>query len=114
MISTKNLQTLYSKLVKNNVFDSKSHNERKCILSYSDLLKLSSNELADCKVKIMQLTTQVNNIFTILDQLKPKYTKRDIIHSQHNFLLGNSVKEIEAIKINMAILAENQDILRKH
>ena len=45
----KNLQTLYSKLVTNNVSDSKSYNERQCILSYSALLKVSSDDLADCK-----------------------------------------------------------------
>ena len=55
----KNLQTLYSKLVTNNVFDMKSHNERQHILIYPALVKLSSNKLADCKFQIMQLTSQV-------------------------------------------------------
>ena len=47
-----------------------------------------------------------------LDQSNPKCTKGGIIHSIFNFLLGNSnsAKEINAIKNNMAILKENQDI----
>ena len=61
-----NLQTLYSKSVTNNVFDSKSQNQRQCILSYLALLILSYDELVDCKVEIMQLTIQVDNIFATL------------------------------------------------
>ena len=69
--------------------------------------------LSDCKVQIMQLTKQVDNIFATLGQSNPKHTKRGIIHSLFNFLFGNpnSAKEIKAIKNNMAILKENQDIL---
>ena len=39
--------------------------------------------------------------------------KKGIIHSLFNFLFGNpnSPEEINAIKNNMAILEENQDIL---
>ena len=62
-----NLQTLYSKVVMNNIYDSKAHNERQCILSYWALLKLRSNKLANCKVQIRQLITQVDNIFTTID-----------------------------------------------
>ena len=58
----KYLKTLYSKLVINNIFHSKSHNERQCILSYSALLRLSSEELVNHKVQIVQLTIQVDNI----------------------------------------------------
>ena len=107
-----NLRTLYLKLVTNNIFDSKSCNERQHILSYLALLKLSSDELGDCKVQIIQLTTQVD-IFATLDQSNLKCTKRGIIYSLFNILFGNSNsdKEIEAIKNNMAILKENQDIL---
>ena len=85
-----NLKTLYSELVLNKIFDSRSHNERQCILSYSALLNSSPEEFADCKVQIMQLTNQVDNIFAILDQSNPKHTKRGIIHSLFNFLFGNS------------------------
>ena len=57
-------------------------------------------ELANCKVQIMQFTKQVDNIFATLDQSNPKYTKRGIIYSLFNFLFGhsNSAKEIKAIK----------------
>ena len=108
-----NLKTLYSKLVINNIFDSRSHNERQHILSYSALLNSSFEEPADCKIQIMQLTGQVDNIFTTFDQSNPKCTKRGVIHSLFNFLLqnSNSTKEIAAIKNNMAILKDNQDIL---
>ena len=61
----------------------------------------------------MQLTSQINNIFATLDQTGPKHAKRGVIHSVFNFLFGdsNSTEEINAIKNNMAILKENQDIL---
>ena len=61
----------------------------------------------------MQFTKQVDNKFTTLDQSNLKCTKRGIIHSLFNFLFGNSNsdKEIKAIKSNMAILQQNQDIL---
>ena len=61
----------------------------------------------------MQLTSQVDSILATLDQSSPKCTKTVIIHSLFNFLFGNlnSAKEIKAIKNNMAILKENQDIL---
>ena len=110
-----NLETLYSKLVINNIFDSRSYNKRQCILSYSALLNSSFEELADCKVQIMQLTSQVDNIFATLDQSYPKCTRRGIIHSLFKFLFGNSnsADEIEAIKVNMAVLKENQDLLKK-
>ena len=60
----------------------------------------------DCKSQIMQLTSQVDNIFATLGQWDPKCTKRGIIHFLSIFLLGNSnsAKEINAIKNNMAIL----------
>ena len=58
-----NLKTLYSTLVINNVFDSRSHDERQCIFSYSALLNSSFEELVDCKALIMQLTSQVDNMF---------------------------------------------------
>ena len=108
-----NLKILYSKLLTNNVFDRKPHNERQHILSYSSLLKLSSDKLVDCKFQITQLTSQVDNIFATLNQSNPKCTKRGIIYSLFNFIFGNSnsAKEIRAIKNNMAILKENQDIL---
>ena len=95
-----NLKTLYSKLVTNNNFDNKSYDARQCILSYSALLTLCSDELPECKLQIAQLTGQVNNIFTTLDQSKPKSTKRGIIHSLFNFLFGtsNSAEEITTIK----------------
>ena len=67
----------------------------------------------DCKFQIMQWTSQVNNIFSTLDQTNQKCTKRGIIHSLFNFLFGdtNSAEEIDAIKNIIAILEENQDIL---
>ena len=109
----KNLKTLYSKLVTNNDFDNKSYDARQCILTYFTLLKLCSDELVDCKFQIMQLTSQVDNIFATLDQTGPKHAKRGIIHSLFNFLFGspNCAEEINAITNNMAILEENQDNL---
>ena len=94
-------------------FDCKSHDVRQHILSYSALLELCSDKFLDCKSQIMELTSQVDNIFANLDQSDPKCTKRGIIHSLFNFLFenSNSAKEINAIKNNMAILKENQDIL---
>ena len=55
----------------------------------------------------------MNNIFVTLDQTGPKCANRGIIHSLFNFAFGdsNSPEEINAIKNNMAILEENQDIL---
>ena len=63
--------------------------------------------------KIAQLTTQVSNISTTLDQTSLKHAERGIILSLLNFLFGNpnSLAEINVIKNNMAILEENQDIL---
>ena len=62
---------------------------------------------------VTQLTSQVDNIFATLDQTGPKCAKRGIIHSLFNFFFGdpNSTEEINAVKNNMAILEENQDIL---
>ena len=98
---------------KDNDFDHKSCDVRQHILTYLTLLKLYSNELMDCKFQIMKLTSQVDNIFATLDQTNPKGTKRGKIHSLFNFLFGdsNSSEEINAIKNNIAILEENQDIL---
>ena len=67
----KTLKTLYSKLVTNNNFDHKSYDVRWCILTHWTLLKLCSDELMDCKFQIIQLTSQVNNIFAALDQTNP-------------------------------------------
>ena len=63
-------------------------------------LKLYSDELADCKFQITQLTSHVENIFATLDQSNPKLTKRGIIHSLFNFIFGNpkSAEEINGIK----------------
>ena len=65
------------------------------------------------KAQIMQLTKQVDNIFSTLDHSNSKCTKRGINHSIFNFLFGdsNSAKEIIAIKNNMTILEQKQDIL---
>ena len=110
-----NLETLYSKIVINNVFDPRSHKERQHILFYLALLDSSFEELADCKVQNMQLTKQEDNIFATIHQSNPKCTKRGIIHSLFNFLLGNSnsANEIKAIKNNMVILQQNQNILNR-
>ena len=77
------------------------------------LLKLCSDECADCKFQITELTSQINIIFAFLDQTGLKCTKRGIIQSLFIFLFGdpNSTEEINIIKNNMAILEENQDIL---
>ena len=64
----KNLKTLYSDLVINNDFDNKLYDVRHHILTYLALLKLCSDELADCKFQITQLTSQINDIFATLDQ----------------------------------------------
>ena len=71
---------------------------------YSALLKLCTDELADCKSQINQLTTQVNYILTTLNQTKdtnPKHNRRCVIHSLFNFLFGdpNGSADIEPIKI---------------
>ena len=108
-----NLKALYSKLVSNNEFAHKSYDVKQCVLKDLALLKLCTDELVVCKLQIMQLATQINNIFVTLDQTGPKYTKRGIIHSLFNFIFGNpnSSAELNTIKNNMAILEENQDIL---
>ena len=111
-----NLTILYSKLVNDNDIDYKSYDARQCVLMYSALLKLCTDELTDCKSQIKQLTTQANHILTTLDQTNntnPKHAKRGIIHSLFNFLFcnPNSSADIESIKNNMAILEENQDVL---
>ena len=108
-----NLKILYSQVVTNKVFDSKSHNERQHTFSYLALLQLFANKHADCKFQIRHLTSQRDNILTTLDQSNPKCTIKGIIHSLLNFLFGNSnsAKEIETITDNMVILKENQDIL---
>ena len=108
-----NLTILNSKLITNNDLDHKSYDVRQCVLTFSALLKLCTDELTDYKSQINQLTTQVNHIFATLDQINPKCTKRGIIHSLFNFLFGdlNSLAEIISIKNNMVILEENQDIL---
>ena len=92
----KNLETLYSKLVINNIFYSRSHSKRKCIMSYSVLFNSSFEELVYCEIQIMQVDT----IFTTLDQSNPKHTKRGIIHSLFNFLFRNlnSAEEIKQSK----------------
>ena len=61
----------------------------------------------------MDLPTQLHNTFNTLDQSKHSCTKYEIIHSLFNFLFGttSSTEEINAIKINIAILKGNQDIL---
>ena len=59
----KNLKTLYSKFVTNNDFYHKSYGVIQHVLTYLALLKLCTDELADCKTQIMQLTTQINSIF---------------------------------------------------
>ena len=86
---------------------------RQHILTYLALLKFHSGEFADWKLQIMQLISQINNIFATLDQTGPKCTKRGIIHSLFNFLFGdpNSSVEINTINNNMVILQESQDIL---
>ena len=108
-----NLTILYSKLVTNNKQDHKSYDVRLCVLMYSALLKLCMDEITDCKSQITQLITQVIHIFSTLDQTIPKHAKRGKIHSLFNFFFGNpnSLAEIKAIKNNMAILEEDQDVL---
>ena len=108
-----NMKALYSKLVINKDFDHKSSDIRQCALTYLALLKLCTDECADCKSQITQLTTQINNIFATLDQTGPESAKRGIIHSLFNFSFGdpNSSAEINAIKNYMTILEENKDVL---
>ena len=67
---------MYSKLVNNNDLTHKSYDVRQHVLMYSSLLKLCRDELTDCKSQITQLTTQVNHIFTTLDETNPKCAKR--------------------------------------
>ena len=109
----KKLKTLYSVLVTNNDFDHKSYDVRQYILTYLSLLKLCSDELMDCILQIMELTSEIKNIFAILDHTDTKLAKRGVIHLLFNFLFGNpnSAEEINTFKNNMAILEENQDIL---
>ena len=86
---------------------------RQHVLNYLGLLKFCTDGLTDCKSQIMQLTTQINNIFATLNQTGQIHAERGIIHFLFNFLFGNpnSLAEINAVKNNMAILEENQDIL---
>ena len=44
-------------------------------MSYLALLKLCSDKLSDCKFQIMQLTSQIDNIFTTLYQSNPNARK---------------------------------------
>ena len=109
-----NLTTLYAQLISDD--NQKSYNVRKWVLTYSAHLKLCTDEFADCKSQINQLTTKANWILTTLDQTKdtnPKHNKRGVIHSIFNFLFGdtNGSADIEAIKDNMTMLQENQDAL---
>ena len=55
------------------------------------ITELKFNELAGCKFQVMQLTSQVDNIFTTLDQSNPKCTKRGIIYSLFNFYLETQI-----------------------
>ena len=71
-----NLKALYSKLVTNNEIDHKSYDVRQCVLTYSALLKLCMDELADCKCQIAQLTTLVNNIFDSRSNWPKMHQKR--------------------------------------
>ena len=57
-----NLTILYSKLDTNNDLDHKFYDVRQCVLTYSALLKLCTDELTDCKSQITELTTQSNHI----------------------------------------------------
>ena len=97
----------------NNNYNHKSYDTNQWNLSYLPLLTLCSDEIPDCKLQITELNSQVNNIFTKLDQSKHNCTKRGIIHSLFNFLFGtsSSAEEITAINNNMEILKGNQDIL---
>ena len=101
------LTTVCSKLGDDNDINHKSYDIRQCVLMYSALLKLCTDDLIDCKSQINQLTTQFNHILTTLDQTKdnPKCTKRGMIHSLFNFLFGNvnCSADIESIKNNMVI-----------
>ena len=95
-----NLTILYSKLVNDNDLDLKSYDVKQNVSMYSALFNLYINKLTDCKYQVIQLITQVNHIFTALDQINPKHAKRGIIHSLLNFLFGhlNSLAYIESIK----------------
>ena len=54
-------------------------------------LYLNSDKLVDCKFQITQLTSQVDNIFTTLDQSYPKCSIRGIIHSLFNFYFETQI-----------------------
>ena len=97
----------------NNNYDHKSYDANQWNLSYSALLTLCTDKILDCKVQIIALNIQFNNIFTTLNNSKHNHTKRGIIHSLFNFLFGtsSSVEEITAIKSNMEILKGKEDIL---
>ena len=70
-IFSKILKTLYSKLVTYNDCDNKSYDVKQHILTYWALLKLCSDNHADCKLQIMQLTSQINKSFATLDHTGP-------------------------------------------
>ena len=108
-----NLKSLYSKLVTNNNYDHKSYDTNQWNVSYSALLTLCSDEISGCKLQIADLNTQLNNIFTTLDQSEHNHTKWGIIHSLLNFLFGtsSSAEEITAIKNSVEIFKGNQDTL---
>ena len=88
------------KLVTNNNYDDKSCDANQWNISCSALLTLCSSEILDCKLQCAELNSQVNKNFTYHNQLKHNHTKRVIIDSLFNFLLGtpNSAEEFIAIK----------------
>ena len=60
-----------------------------------------SNISLNCKHQIIDLHTQLHDIFNTLNQSKHTSTKCGIIHSLFNFLFGttSSTEQITAIKI---------------
>ena len=69
-----NLKT-YSELVSNNIHDQKSYDVNQWNLSYSVLLASCSDKSVDCKLQIIKLSIQLNNIFTTSNHSKHNHTK---------------------------------------
>ena len=103
---------MYTNLITNNN-DQKTYDAAQQNLIYASLLMLSSQEVNNCKHQIIELYTQLHNMFKTLNQSKHSHTKCRIIHSLFNFLFGttSSTDEINAIMNNMEIVKGNQDTL---
>ena len=61
--------------------------------TYTSLLTLCSNEITNCKCQIIDLCTQLHDIFNNLNQSKQSHTKHGIIQSLFNILFVQPVAQ---------------------